>query len=116
MRAISLSCVLIGLLFGVAVAEAPPVQVPPAPQISAAKAVELADAYVAKSFPDDASLYCQSMQLHDSVMRPVRAYRHWDLVYRHAGAQRRVDPKSGRETFGDFHVYVTMGGEVSREE
>jgi hypothetical protein len=111
---VALSCLL--LCFSVAVAEAPPMEVPPAPKISAAKAVELADAYVAKRFPEDASLYCQSMQLQDSRMRPVRAHRHWDLVYRHAGAQRRVDPKSGKETFGDFHVYVTMDGEVSHEE
>ena len=103
------------LCFSVAVAESPPMQVPPAPQISAAKAVGLADAYVAKTFPKDSSLYCQSVRLEDAVMRPVRGYRHWDLVYRHAGAERRVDQKSGQETFGDFHVFVTMTGEVSHE-
>jgi hypothetical protein len=111
---LALSCVL--LCLNVAVAEAPPTEVPPAPEVSAAKAIALADAYVAEKFPKNASLYCQSVRLQDSVMRPVRAYRHWDLVYRHAGAKRVVDPKPGAETFGDFHVYVTMGKEVSHEE
>jgi hypothetical protein len=110
---VTLSCLF--LCFGAAVAEAPPMQVPPAPEISAAKALELAGAYVTKTFPKDGSLYCQSARLEDDIMRPVRPYRHWDLVYRHAGAERSVDQKSGKETFGDFHVYVTMSGEVSRE-
>lgn len=111
---VALGCIL--LLFQVAAAEAPLMQVPPAPELSAAQAVKLADAYVATSLPEDSSLYCQSAQLRDGGMRPLRAYRHWDLVYRQAGARRHVDPESGKETFGDLHVYVTMGGEVSREE
>lgn len=108
-----LSCLV--LCFSTVVAESPPKQVPPTPQISAAKAIELADAHVAKTFPKDSSLYCQSARLEDSVMRPVRAYQHWDLVYRHAGAARAVNPKSGHDTFGDFHVYVSMTGDVTHE-
>jgi hypothetical protein len=88
-------------------------QVPPAPQISAAKAVALADAYVAKTFPKETGLYCQSLHLEDAGMRPVRSERHWDLVYRHAGAQRTFDEKAGEETFGDFYVWVTMTGGIS---
>jgi hypothetical protein len=107
------SCLL--LSFNIAVAESPPMQVPRAPEISAAKVVELADAHVAKTFPKDRSLYCQSVRLIDGSMRPVRAYRHWDLAYRRAGVARTVDQQSGKETFGDFHVYVTMSGEVSQE-
>jgi len=105
---VTLSCLL--LSFGLVVATPPLMQVPPAPEISAIKALELAGAYVAKSFPKDTSLYCQSVQLQDDGMRPVRPYRHWDLVYRHAGAERIEDQKSGKVTFGDFHVYVTMTG------
>ena len=110
---VTLSCLL--LSFGLVVATPPLMQVPPAPEISAIKALELAGAYVAKSFPKDTSLYCQSVQLQDDGMRPVRPYRHWDLVYRHAGAERIEDQKSGKVTFGDFHVYVTMTGEVNQE-
>ena len=116
MKAYVIALTSLFLCLRVAVAEAPPMQVPPAPKVSAAKAVELADAYVAKTFPDDRGLYCQSAQLQDGGMRPVRAHRHWDLTYRQAGAQRHVDPKSGKETFGDFHVYVTMEGELSHEK
>lgn len=103
------------LCLGTAIGMAPEMQVPPAPQISAIKAIQLADAQLAKRIPKDSSLYCQSARLEDAVMAPVGGDRHWDLVYRHAGAERSVDPKTGKDTFNDFHVYVTMTGEVSLE-
>ena len=103
------------LCLGTAIGMPPQMQVPPAPQISAVKAIGLADAYLAKKFPKDSSLYCQSARLEDAVMAPAGGEQHWDFVYRHAGAERRVDPKTGKETFNDFHVYVTMTGEVSLE-
>jgi hypothetical protein len=108
-----LSCLL--LCFDFAVAMPPLMQVPSAPQISAVKAVALADRYVAKTFPKDSSLYCQSSCLVDAVMAPVGGDQHWDFVYRHAGAERKADPKTGQDTFNDFHVYVTMTGEASLE-
>jgi hypothetical protein len=110
---VTLSCLL--LCVGFAVAMPPLMKVPPAPLISAAKALALADGYVARTYPKDSSLYCQSARLVGAVMAPVGGDQHWDLVYRHAGAERSADPKTGQDTFNDFHVYVAMTGEASLE-
>jgi hypothetical protein len=93
----------------------PETKVPPAPQISAIKAIGLADDFLAKRFPKENSVYCQSARLIDAVMAPIGGEQHWDLVYRHAGAERKPDPKDGKERFNDFHLYVTMTGEISLE-
>lgn len=93
----------------------PQMQVPPAPPVLAIKALGLAEAFLAKKFPKDDTLYCQSARLTDAVLAPIGGEPHWDLVYRHAGAERRVNPKDGKEGFNDFHVYVTMDSHVSLE-
>ena len=111
---IILSCLLMFCL-GKAIGMPPLMKIYPAPEISITQATELAATYTAKLFPKDSSWYCVSARLEEGGMRPVRNYRHWDLLYRHAGAERSLDEKTDTETFGDFHVYVTMTGEVSHE-
>ena len=80
-----------------------------APQISAAKAIEIAATALAGK---PGKYYCARATLQDQQMLPgPNGARHWEIVFHEEGRQRTVDA-AGRETFGDMEVNVSISGEV----
>jgi len=76
---------------------------PPTPAVTAAKAIQLAAAFLADA-PDD-DRYCSSVSLAEPSMVPAPrgASRHWVVTFQTAGA-KRADLK---------HIYVDMKGTAS---
>ena len=76
---------------------------PPAPVVAAAKAIQLAAAFLGGDA--DAARYCSSVRLAEPSMIPAPrgATRHWVVTFQTAGAER-ADRR---------HVYVNMAGRAS---
>ena len=89
-------------------AMSPPMEVPPAPSISAQDALSSADRYVAETFPDFRSIYCSEM-IYDSEMSPSAKKIIWRLRYRKPG-NKRIDSSSGSIQWGDTLIYIYEDG------
>jgi len=76
---------------------------PPAPGITATKAIELAAQFAGVA--TNAARYCSSVSLDEGGMTPAPrgSARHWVVTFQDAGADRAVVTR----------VYVDMGGKVS---
>lgn len=76
---------------------------PPAPSITATKAIELAAQFVGAA--TNAARYCSSVTLNEGGMVPAPrgSTRHWVITFQDAGADRAIVTR----------VYVDMGGAAS---
>jgi hypothetical protein len=76
---------------------------PPAPGITASKAIELAAQFAGAA--TNAARYCSSVSLNEGGMTPAPhgSARHWVVTFQDAGADRGAVTR----------VYVDMGGEAS---
>lgn len=83
---------LLTLLIAVAQATPPPMTTPPKPPFPAWEAAKLADAYVAKTFPQFPDLYCSEVDHIDPrAMLPVKTAV-WSLRY--LSTSGRLDSRS----------------------
>ena len=103
MKKIALSVVLCTGVILVAWAASPIPFHPPAPGITATKAIELATQFSGAA--TNAARYCSSVTLNEGGMVPAPrgSARHWVVTFQDAGGEREVVTR----------VYVDMGGQAS---
>ncbi len=83
---------------------ASPIPSHPAPEITAAKAIELVAEFVGAQ--TNTARYCSSVALNEGGMVPAPrgSARHWVVTFKDAGGERDVVT----------HVYVDMKGQASK--
>lgn len=86
---------------------------PPSPSIPAREALRLADAYVAKTFPQFPDLYCAELTYELATQSCIGDPNTlWRLRYLLPSNSEAIDPKTGSMSDGVCLIYISPKGKV----